>query len=483
MESTKQMPRYPGELPLFIGGAWEPVGTRRTREVVNPATGAVIGQLPEARPADVTAALDAARAFRGWRDRPPEERGAVLRRAAALLRERVEPVATAATIEEGKTLAEMRAEVHMAAAILDWYAEEARRVYGRLLPRRGSGQRILVSREPVGPVAGFAPWNFPVVNPVRKVAAALAAGCSCVLKAAEEAPASALAVAHALEDAGLPPGVLSVLFGDPPEISRQLLASPVIRAVTFTGSITVGKRLASMATDTMKRTTMELGGHAPVVVLDDADVELASAHSVAAKSLNAGQVCVSPTRFYVQSGVYRSFVDAFVDRIKRIEVGDGMAEGTTMGPLAHSRRPDAVRALVDDAVRRGARLLAGGAAIDRPGYFWEPTVLVDVPREARVMNEEPFGPIAVLTEVSTVEEAIAEANRLPYGLAGYAFTDSARAARRLADELEVGMVGLNTFAISRPEAPFGGIKESGHGSEEGIEGLDGFLVTKSIHES
>ncbi|GIJ63193.1 NAD-dependent succinate-semialdehyde dehydrogenase [Virgisporangium aurantiacum] len=474
---------YPDDLALFVAGSWVAGGDRATRPVLNPASGAVLAPLPLAGPADLDAAVTGAVAtFPAWRATPPLERSAVLRGAAALLRERARAVATAATLEQGKVRAEMDAEVRLAADILDWYAEEGRRAYGRVLGPQ-AGTRRSVVHEPVGVVAAFAPWNFPVVNPVRKIAPALAAGCTVVVKPAEEAPASALAVARALHDAGLPAGTLSVVFGEPAEVSARWLAEPAVRKVSFTGSVAVGKHLMRLAAVTMKRTTMELGGHAPVIVLPDADIDVAAAYSVGAKFFNAGQACVSPTRFLVHRDVYDRFVDAFVDRARILVLDDGLAEKVDMGPLAHARRPAAMEGFVADAVAAGARALAGGRAVDRPGFFWEPTVLVDVPTSARVRNEEPFGPIAVINRVDDLDAAIAEANRLPFGLAAYAFTDSAAAIRRIAGEVEAGMLGVNTYSIATPDAPFGGVKESGHGSEEGIEGMAGHLVTKAIHEA
>ncbi|HUN28141.1 MAG TPA: NAD-dependent succinate-semialdehyde dehydrogenase [Steroidobacteraceae bacterium] len=474
---------YP-ELKLFIAGEWV-AGDGRAREpVVNPASEEVLGELPHASRADLDRALEAAqRSFPVWRALAPHERGRILRRAADLMRERSDHIARIATQEEGKTLAEARWEVNLSAEIFEWYAEEGRRTYGRVLPQRASGVRMTVLREPVGPVAGFAPWNFPIGNPARKIGAPLGAGCPCILKPAEETPAAALEVARALADAGLPKGVLSVVFGEPAQVSQYLLASPIIRAITFTGSIPVGKQLMKLAAEGMKRTTMELGGHAPVVVFDDVDVNQVLDLAIASKYRNAGQVCVSPTRFYVHKSIYNRFVEGFTERAKALRVGDGLAEGVQMGPLAHPRRIGAMEALLADARANGARFHTGGNRIKGKGYFWEPTVLSEVPLSARMMNEEPFGPVALINSFASFDEVIAQANRLPYGLAAYAFTRNARTVNLLGEQLEAGMIGINSFQISVPESPFGGIKESGHGSEEGIEGLDACLVTKFVTES
>jgi succinate-semialdehyde dehydrogenase/glutarate-semialdehyde dehydrogenase len=471
-------------LKLFIGGEWVARGSRETRPVINPATGATLGELPIATKADLDQALDAAqRSFPQWRAKAPHERGRILRDAAELMRERTEHIARLATQEEGKTLAESRWEVGLSAEIFEWYAEEGRRAYGRVLPQRASGVRMTVLKEPVGPVAAFAPWNFPIGNPARKIGAALGAGCPCILKPAEEAPASALEVARALVDAGLPPGVLSVVFGVPAEISSYLLASPVIRAISFTGSIAVGKQLTKLAAEGMKRTTMELGGHAPVLVFDDVHVEQVLDQSVFAKYRNAGQVCVSPTRFYVHDKIHDRFVEGFAKRAAAWRVGDGLQEGIQMGPLAHARRLEAMDALLRDAREHGARFHAGGSRIGTRGFFWEPTVISDVGNDARIMNEEPFGPVALINRFSDFDAVMREANRLPYGLAAFAFTRSSRTVNLVGEQIEAGMVGINSYAISVPESPFGGVKESGHGSEEGIEGLEACLVTKFVSQA
>src|SRR5580698_6857084 len=475
--------RYP-ELNLLIGGEWISGGDREHIPVINPATEEVLGQLPLATRADLDLALAAARdAFPAWRAKPPHERGRILKRAADLLRERIDDIACIATQEEGKTLAETRIEVGMAADIFEWYAEEGRRAYGRVLPQRASGVRMTVLKEPVGPVAGFAPWNFPLGNPARKIGAPLAAGCTCILKPAEETPGSALEVARALLDAGLPKGVLSVVFGVPAMVSAHLIGSPIIRAVHFTGSIPVGKQLTKLAADGMKRTTMELGGHGPVLVFDDVDVEQVLDMSVMAKFRNAGQVCVSPTRFYVHQSIYEKFVAGFARRTRALKVGDGLVEGVQMGPLAHPRRLEAMHSLLADARQHGAKLQAGGERIAGKGYFWQPTVLSEIPETARIMNEEPFGPVALINSFASFEEAISRANRLPFGLAAFAFSRSSRTVNLLGEQIEAGMIGINTFQISVPESPFGGVKESGHGSEEGIEGLETCLVTKFVNAS
>jgi succinate-semialdehyde dehydrogenase/glutarate-semialdehyde dehydrogenase len=385
-------------------------------------------------------------------------------------------------MEEGKTLPETRIETLVAANLFEFYAEECRRTYGRVLVRP-TGTRSMVLKEPVGPVAAFAPWNFPVGNPGRKLGAPVAAGCSVILKPAEEAPASAIEVVRALLDAGLPAGVVQLVFGVPQEVSTHLLASPIIRKLSFTGSVPVGKQLLALAAATVKRTTMELGGHAPVIVFDDADLPRTVELLGTAKTRNAGQVCVSPTRFYVQDGIYDRFVSAFTERLNKVNVGDGLLATSNMGPMANPRRPAAMESFIGDAVNHGARLLTGGERTGSQGFFWKPTVLSEVPVTARIMNEEPFGPVAVCARFSTFDEVVSQANRLPYGLAAYAFTESAKRAMLIGDAIESGMVGINHVLVAAADAPFGGMKESGHGAEDGPEGLEACLVTKTIHQS
>lgn len=473
---------YPS-LQLFIDGAWLDADGRHGEPVLNPATGEVLGQLPHATPADLDRALAAAeRGFAQWRSLLPEQRSDILRRAAGLLRADGERVAQVASLESGKPLAQSRIELGMATETLEWYAEEGRRAYGRVLAQRQPGSRLLVVKEPIGPVAAFAPWNFPQGNPARKLGAALGAGCSCVLKPAEDTPASALLMARALQEAGVPDGTVNVVFGVPSEVCPYILRSKVIRKLSFTGSIPVGKELLKISAENMLRTTMELGGHAPVLVFEDADLEDVLDLSVVAKYRNAGQVCVSPTRFYVHESLHERFVAGFVARARQLRVGNPLDESNHMGPLIHARRRAAVHALLEDAVAQGATLALGGQTIEGAGFFYQPTVLADVPQAARIMNEEPFGPVALINPFADFDDAIAKANRLPYGLAAYAFTDSARRVKLLGEQLEAGMVGINSYAISVPESPFGGIKQSGHGSEEGLEGLEACLITKLISE-
>jgi succinate-semialdehyde dehydrogenase/glutarate-semialdehyde dehydrogenase len=472
---------YP-ELHLIVEGEKIPVGHRRAHTVVNPATGAALGALPLADAADLDRALAAAqRGFRLWRDAAPQQRASVLAGAARLLRERQDEIARIATLEEGKTLTEARLEVMMNVTLFEFYAGECHRLYGRQLVRP-AGMRSTVTLEPVGPVAAFAPWNFPIGNPGRKLGAPIAAGCSVILKAAEEAPASALAVLQCLLDAGLPKEVGQAVFGVPDEVSRHLLTSPIIRKLSFTGSTVVGKHLMKLAAEDCKRTTMELGGHAAVLVFDDADVEPALHAMVAAKFRNAGQVCVSPTRFIVQEGVYERFRSGFAERAEALRVGNGLEEGVQMGPMANPRRPEAMERLIGGAVTAGARLHTGGRRLGTQGYYYAPTVLSEIPHSTAIMNEEPFGPVALINPFRTEEEMIAEANRLPYGLAAFSWTRDAGRQKRLAREVETGMLCINTTALGGSDSPFGGVKWSGHGSENGPEGVMSCMVVKAVHE-
>lgn len=471
---------YP-DVQLFIDGQWRASQDGRTQPVIDPATGQQLGTVAHASISDLDEALAAAeRGFDVWRKTSAYDRYKTMQKAAQLLRERADLIARILTQEQGKPLAEARAEVLSGADVIEWLAEEGRRSYGRIVPSRGAHVEQKVVKEPVGPVAAFTPWNFPINQIVRKLSSALAAGCSIIIKAPEETPASPAELIRAFADAGVPAGVIGLVYGDPAEISSYLIPHPVIRKVTFTGSTPVGKQLAALAGQHMKRATMELGGHAPALVFDDADIDLAARVLTAAKYRNAGQVCVSPTRILVQRGVFDAFLEKFVGLTREIKVGNGLDSTVTMGPVANDRRIPALAALVSDATAAGATLNAGGRAIDGPGYFFEPTVLSGLTREMRIMNEEPFGPVALLVPFDTVEEAIAESNRVPFGLASYAFTTSMKTAHALSTYIEAGMLSINHQGIGLPEVPFGGIKDSGYGSEGGTEAIEAYLNTKLV---
>lgn len=473
---------YETSLQLFIDGVWKSGEGRDAHPVVNPVDARPIAEVPYATRADLDEALAASeRASPEWRSTEVEKRGAILHKAAALLRERADHIATTLTQEQGKVLAEARAETLASAQLFDWYAEEAKRDYGRTLVRP-AGQLSRVIRQPVGPTATFTPWNFPIYLLAKKISAALAAGCTVISRPPHETPGVATELFRALCDAGIPDGVAQLVHGEANLISETLIASRVIRKVSFTGSTTVGKHLMRLCADSMTRVTMELGGHAPVLIFEDCDLEKTLDMVVPQKFRNAGQVCVSPTRFYVQRGIYDAFISGFAERTAKVKVGDGLEEGTRMGPLANSRRPEAVGALIEDAKAKGARVMAGGEK-GGGGFFFQPTLLADVPDEAAIMNDEPFGPVAVSRPFDTFEEAIGEANRLPYGLAAFAFTENGRRANLIGDLVESGMVGINTFAISGADTPFGGVKDSGFGSEGGKEGLESYQVVKAVHQA
>ncbi|MDB5697665.1 MAG: NAD-dependent succinate-semialdehyde dehydrogenase [Alphaproteobacteria bacterium] len=470
---------YPS-LALFIDGSFRPNATNFS-DVINPATGEAIAQLPHAGAAELDEALTAAdRAFPGWSRTSAYERGAILRRGAQLMRDRVEEIARILVVEQGKTLAEAKGELLYSADTLDWYAEEGRRAYGRTIPSRTAGMSHVVVPEPVGPCASFTPWNFPALTPARKIGGALAAGCTLILKAAEETPGTAVEMVRALHDAGLPAGVLNLVFGVPSEVSTHLIGSPLIRKVSFTGSTVVGKHLARLAAEHMQRTTLELGGHAPVLVCGDVDPEKVADVAAAGKYRNAGQVCISPTRFYVHESIIDRFTDRFASQAQALKLGDGLDPETRMGPLANERRLSAMEALVSDARDRGGKILTGGKRNGNRGFFFEPTVITDVDASAMVMTTEPFGPMAPIVPFRDLDEVLDRANSLPYGLASYAFTHNSSNAAAIAGGLKAGMVGINTLAVSHPETPFGGVRDSGVGSEGGIEGLQAYFDTKAI---
>ena len=469
-------------LELYIDGKWTP-GNGRGEDVINPATEKPLARLPHAGKAELDQALEAAKkGFQVWRATSAYDRAKIMRKAADLMRERHDTIAKVLVQEQGKVYPEARGEVITSADIIDWYAEEGRRAYGRVVPGRGKGLRQIVLQEPVGVVAAFTPWNFPTLTPARKIGGALAAGCSLILKASEETPGACVEMVRCFADAGVPAGVLNLVFGVPAEISEHLVAKDDVRKISFTGSIPVGKHLAQLAAKGMKRATMELGGHSPVVVFADADPEKSAETIAAFKYRNAGQVCISPTRFYVQEPVYDRFLARFTEYAKSVKVGDGMEKGIAMGPMANARRIDAMEGFVRDAKDRGGKIAAGGNRRGNQGYFFEPTVITDVPDNSKIMTEEPFGPVAPVVRFKSFDEVVERANSLPFGLAAYAFTSSAQTATLIGDALQSGMVGVNSIAISTPETPFGGIKESGYGSEGGLEGLQAYLNTKFISQ-
>lgn len=467
---------------LFIDGRWLSGAGKQTLPVFNPATGVEIGRVACAAQGDLEDSVAAAqKGFQVWRDRTPAERARVLRAAGEIVRQRSDEIAHLLTLEQGKPIAEARYEVQASADAVDWFAAEGMRIYGRIVPARADSRICqMVLREPVGPTVAFTPWNFPVYQLVRKISAALAAGCSMIAKAPEETPASPAALVKAFADAGLPAGVLGLIYGDPEGISSYLITHPAVRKVSFTGSTQVGKKLASLAGAYMKRATMELGGHAPVIICSDADVDHALKSVGAAKFRNAGQVCTSPSRFLVHESLAKEFTQAFSAQAQALVVGEGSDPRTQMGPLANARRLDAMENLIEDARSKGAQLVTGGARIGAAGNFWAPTVIADVPLGAKAFNEEPFGPVAAIRTFQELDEAIDEANRLPYGLAAYAFTKSMRNVDLLSRRTEVGMLWINMSAVPSPEMPFGGVKDSGYGSEGGPEALEAYLNVRSV---
>ncbi|KAB2920156.1 MAG: NAD-dependent succinate-semialdehyde dehydrogenase [Hyphomicrobiaceae bacterium] len=468
-------------LEHYIDGAWVKPSGSKSQEVMNPAKNTSLGELGHVSKGDLDKALAAVdKGFKTWRKVSAFERGKILRKAAELVRARADDIARVLTLEQGKVVAEAKIEVLAAADIIDWYSGEGQRAYGRIIPARADGVRNMVILEPIGPVAGFSPWNFPVTQAVRKIAAALAAGCSIIIKCPEETPGSPIGLIRAFHDAGVPAGVINLVYGVPAEISEYLIPHPIIRKISFTGSVPVGKHLNALAASHMKRATMELGGHSPVLIFDDIDPEGVATMMGAMKFRNAGQVCVSPTRFFVHEKVYDKFVGKFADIAKNLKVGDGLDPESKMGPLANPRRVNAIEAFVADAQDKGAKVAAGGKRIGNQGNFFQPTVLTDLPENARIMNEEPFGPVAVMLRFKETDDVLTRANKLPYGLASYAFTKDAKTATKIADALESGMVTINHFGIALPETPFGGVKDSGFGHEGGIEGLQVYMQAKFV---
>jgi succinate-semialdehyde dehydrogenase/glutarate-semialdehyde dehydrogenase len=475
---------YP-DTHLFLNGEWREAAAKESLEIINPATEEVIGKVSHARKEDLDIALNAAEnAFNSWKNVSAYERSKILRKAADIVRSKADQIATLMTMEQGKPLIEAKMETMGAADSIDWYAEEGRRAYGRIIPSRApQGVYQFVFKEPVGVVAAFTPWNFPLNQVVKKVAAAFAAGCTAIVKGPEETPASVAELIKAFDEAGMPKGSVNLVYGIPAEISEYLIAHPIVRKVTFTGSTAVGKLLASQAGTHMKRVTMELGGHSPAIVCEDADVKAAVKILSANKFRNAGQVCISPTRFLVHDSVYEEFVDGFVKQAEALTVGNGLDDGVKMGPLAHDRRLTAIEGFVADAVENGAKVLTGGKRKGNKGYFFEPTVMTNVSNDARIMNEEPFGPLAPINSFSSIDEVVEESNRLNYGLAAYAYTNSAKTAQDLGQAIESGQVSINHHGLGLVDTPFGGVKDSGYGSEGGPEGLDAYMTTKLVSQT
>jgi succinate-semialdehyde dehydrogenase/glutarate-semialdehyde dehydrogenase len=468
-------------LALYIDGEFLDGNGRNTQEVTNPANLEVLGHLPHATTADLDRALAAAaRAFETWRHSSPMQRSEILRKVGQLSRERAQEIGRNLTLDQGKPLAEAVGEIVSCADHCDWHAEECRRIYGRVILPRSPEVRQMVLREPIGVCAAFTPWNFPYNQAIRKICAAIGAGCTIILKGPEDSPSAVMAIARMFHDAGLPPGVLNIVWGVPAEVSEYLIKSPIVRKVSFTGSVPVGKHLAALAGAHMKRVTMELGGHSPVLVFDDADIGRAAKMLAKFKIRNAGQVCVSPTRFYVQEKAYDQFLEAFVGTLKSVMVGDGLDPDTLMGPLAHERRVPTMTKFVENAVERGGKVVLGGEALDRAGHFFAPTVITDLPEDSMLMTEEPFGPLAPITRFSDTDDVIRRANSLPFGLSSYVFTTSLQTATKVSNNLESGMVNINHFGSALPETPFGGVKDSGIGSEGGAETFEGYLVTKFV---
>ena len=468
-------------LSLYINGEFISGDGRKMQDVINPATQELLGQLPHASEADLEHALKSAqKAFETWKHSSPMDRSAILRRVAQLTRDRAQEIGRNMTLDQGKPLAEAVGEVVGCADHCDWHAEECRRIYGRVVLPRASNVRQLVLKEPIGVCVAFTPWNFPYNQAIRKIAAAIGAGCTLVLKGPEDAPSAVMAIAQMFQDAGLPPGVLNIVWGEPAKVSDYLIKSPISRKVSFTGSVPVGKLLAGLAGAHMKRVTMELGGHSPVLVCEDADIDRAATMLANFKIRNAGQVCVSPTRFYIQKSVYDKFLAKFTDVLKNIKIGNGLDAGVQMGPLAHERRIPALSRFVDDARKRGGEVVIGGEPIDGKGFFFPPTVITGLKDDAMLMTEEPFGPIAPVVPFNDIDEVLVRANSLPFGLSSYVFTNSLQTATKVSNALESGMVNINHFGSALPETPFGGVKDSGIGSEGGAETFDAYLVTKFV---
>jgi len=463
----------------YINGEWVPADSGETLDVTNPATGEVVASVAKCGTAETRRAIAAAEiAQRSWKLKTAKERSALLRRWFNLMMENQDDLAAILTAEQGKPLAEAKGEIAYGANYVEWFAEEAKRIYGDTIPQPSNDKRLLVIKQPIGVVACITPWNFPNAMLTRKVAPALAAGCTVVCKPANATPLSAYAIGVLAQRAGIPAGVINILTGKTAEIGDELTANPVVRKLTFTGSTPVGKQLMRACADTVKRTSMELGGNAPFIVFDDADLDAAVAGAMASKFRNAGQTCVCTNRILVQAGVYDAFAEKLTAAVKGLKVGNGMEAGVTIGPLIDNKAARDVSAMIDDAMRGGAHAVIGGSASSLGGSFVDPTVLTNVTADMRVCKEEIFGPVAPLLKFETEAEAIALANATEVGLASYMYSRDIGRIWRVAEALEYGIVGINEGLISNEMAPFGGVKESGNGREGSKYGLDDYLEIK-----
>lgn len=468
---------------LFINGYWVDSVKNETIEIHNPATEDYIGTVSHARKEDLDLALNAAqKGFLTWKNFSALERSKIMRKAADILKSRTKDIAKLMTIESGKPIADAEIELGMGIDQIEWFAEEGRRAYGRIIPSRLKAVNQFVFKEPVGVVAAFTPWNWPVQQTARKIAPALASGCSIIVKGPEETPTSTAEFVKAFDEAGIPKGTLNLVFGIPSEISEYLIPHPIVKKVTFTGSTQVGKQLMSLAGRYMKKVTMELGGHSPAIICEDANIETAANILVGTKFRNAGQICISPSRFLVHKKVYEKFLNFFVAKVRSIKVGNGLEDDIKMGPLIHERRLQTIEKLVKDAVDRGANIVTGGKRIGNKGYFFEPTVLTEVSKDSKLMNEEPFGPLAPILSFDHLDDALDEANRLEYGLAAYVYTNNLKLAQELGSNIESGQISINHHGLGLVENPFGGVKGSGVGSEMGAEGIEPYLNVKFISQ-
>ena len=467
---------------LYIGGRWRPSTSGSRIDVEDPATGQTIATVADGSVADGRAALDAAVAARaGWATTPPRDRGEILRRAYELMTERADDLALLMTLEMGKALAESKAEIIYAAEFFRWFSEESVRIHGRWSVAPNGATRLLTMKQPVGPCLFITPWNFPLAMGTRKIGPAIAAGCTMVVKPASATPLSMLALGGLLADAGLPAGVLNVITTSATgEVMEPLIKDPRLRKLSFTGSTEVGKRLVEQSAEQLLRVSMELGGNAPFVVFDDADLDSAVDGAMLAKMRNIGEACTAANRFHVQAGIAERFTARLAQRMSGLKLGRGTEEGVDVGPLVDAKQRDKVDELVRDAVDRGARVVTGGARVGERGYFYAPTVLADVPADARLLREEVFGPVAPIATFETEDQAVEAANDTEFGLVAYVFTRDLQRALRVSERIETGMVGLNVGVVSNPAAPFGGVKWSGFGREGGVEGIEEYLETKYV---